>query len=463
MMTAPGSVSASGKFHDTKRDPQWNRGRRDGFILVMLGTIVFLLVGVAWRHVSSIQMGDFKVVYYSARCLLQHGDPYSQRDVLRVHQAEGRERPNEPAIDRDVKTRFFYPPTAFIFTVPFAFVGYTAGYVLWTVFLTASLVLASVLMCDIGADFAPRLSGALAGFALMNSFWLYMIGNAAAMAVGFCVIAIWCFYRERFVALGVLWMALSLALKPNDSGLVWLGLLLLGSRYRKRALQALFALVILSLPVLLWVNHVSPHWMQELETNMAFFSGVGSSADPAATGMAGHNMDSLVQLQFVAAIFSPNPSTYNLISYAIGFPLGLIWVALTMRTRSTPAGVLFALAAAAPLSMLPTYHVQHDAKLILLAIPACAMLWAKRGVLGWLAMLVTAAAFVVDGDIFSGIRILLTRGIMVPQPALISRLITVIFARPTPLVLLLMTLFYLWMLAREMKDAEPRTVVLDRT
>ena len=447
-MTESVFLSASGKSPATKRDPQTIGGRRDGLILVLLGTIVFLFVGIAWRHVSLIQMGDFKVVYYSARCLLQHGDPYSRTDVLRVHQGEGRERPNEPQIDRDVKTRFFYPPTAFVITVPFAYFGYAAGYVLWTVFLTLSLVLASVLMCDIGSDFAPRLSGSLAGFALMNSFWLFMIGNAAAMAVGFCVIAVWCFYRERFEALGVLCLALSLALKPNDSGLVWLGLLLLGSAYRKRALQALATLLILSVPVLFWVNHVSPHWMQELSTNMAFFSGVGSSADPAATGMAGKNMDSLVQLQSAFAIFFPNPHTYSLISYAVSFPLILVWVGLTLRTRPTLFGLSLALAAAAPLSMLPTYHVQHDAKIILLTIPACAMLWARRGALGWLAVLVTTAGFVVNGDILSGIRILFARGILVPQPTFVSRLITVVLARPAPLVLLLMTLLYLWVLAK---------------
>jgi hypothetical protein len=436
-----------------------NKERLDGLIVVLLGVIVFLVVGIAWRHVSLIEMGDFKVVYYPARCLLQlqHGDPYSERDVLRVYRGEDRERPNEPILDRQVKTRFFYPPTALIVTLPFAFVGFAAGKLLWTVVLTLSLVLASILMCDMAGDLAPLLSGSLAGFALMNSFWLFMVGNAAAIAVGFCVIAVWCFYRERLAVLGVLCLALSLALKPNDSGLVWLCLLLVGGTFRKRALQALLTVVILSLPVVLWVTYMSSHWLQELQANMAFFSGVGSIADPAATGMAGLNMDSLVQLQSAAGIFFTNPSTYNLISYTMSIPLILFWVVLTIRTRPTPIGVSLALAASAPLSMLPTYHMQHDAKLILLTIPACAMLWARRGALGWLAMLVTAAGFVVNGDIFSGIRILLTRGILVPQPTFASRLITVVFTRPAPLVLLLMAVFYLWVLAKHsLRDQETR-------
>ena len=452
-MTQSTSVSAPRNPPNAAPLPGAFRGRRDGLIVILLGMVVFLFIGIAWRHVSLIQMGDFKVVYYSARTLLQQGDPYSRTDVLRVHQAEGRERPNEPQIDRDVKTRFFYPPTAFLITLPCAVFGYAVGYGLWTLLLTAGLVLASVVMFDIGADFAPRLAGILAALALMDSFWLFMIGNAAAIAVGFCVIAVWCFYRERFVALGVLCLALSLALKPNDSGLVWLCLILLGGAWRKRALQSLLTLVVLSVPVILWVAHVSPHWLQELQTNMAFFSQPGSSADPGLTGLAGHNMDTLVQLQYIGAIFFPDPAAYNLFAYAIGFPLVLLWIVLTIRARRTQLGVCLALAASAALSMLPTYHVQHDAKIILLTIPACAMLWLRRGTLGWLAAFITTAAFVINGDIFSGLRILLTRGLLVPQPTFPSRLVTAILTRPTPLALLVMALFYLWAMWRVPSEA----------
>src|SRR5215471_3451062 len=164
---------------------------KDGLILVLLGALVFLIIGIALRRVSPIEMGDFKVVYYSARCLLYNGDPYLESDVLRIYQAEGRESPSEPILDRKVKTRFFYPPTAFLFTIPFALVGFTAGSMLWTIFLAGSLILAAILAWDIGADYAPVLSGALAGLLLMNSFWLYMVGNASAFAVSLCVIAVW--------------------------------------------------------------------------------------------------------------------------------------------------------------------------------------------------------------------------------------------------------------------------------
>ncbi len=141
---------------------------------------------------------------------------------------------------------------------------------------------------------------------------------------------------------------------------------------------------------------------------MASFSGTGGIVDPGITGMAGKNMDSIVQLQTAIGVFTGNLRTGDLIAYAICLPILLIWVYLTLNGKPAGKGIWLALAVAAPLSMLPTYHFQHDAKLLLLAIPGCALLWAKRGPLGWFSLLVTLAGILFTGDIFTAARILLT-------------------------------------------------------
>lgn len=425
-----------------------NKSRFDGLMLLLSGAVAFLVIGIAWRHVSPIEMGDFKVVYYSARCLLQHSDPYSEVAVLRVYNAEGREKPSEPVLDREVKTRFFYPPTAFIVSVPFALLGFKIGQLIWTILLAGSLILAALATWDLGADYAPLVSGALVGLLLMNSFWLFMIGNSAGIAVSFCVIAVWCFCRQKLEWLGVLCLAISLALKPNDSGLVWLFLLLIGGTYRKRALQSLSTFVILSLPFIFWISYISPHWLSQLRANMASLSGIGSIVDPAATGMAGRNMDSLVQLQTFVSILVPEPAIYNLIVWAICVPLVLLAVLVLWRRGRSASSLWLALAIAAPLSMLPTYHFQHDAKILLLTVPACAMLWVRRGLYGWGALLLTGAAIIINGDIFSGIRITLTRSVLVPQPTLSSEVGTAVLTRPGPIILLATAIFYLWVYFR---------------
>jgi len=424
------------------------KARRDGLALLCLGALTFLVIGISWARVALIEQGDFKVVYYSARCLLQHGDPYSEQDVLRLYNAEGRERPSEPALDREVKTRFFYPPTAFILTVPIALLGFTAGKVVWMTLCGGIFILAAVLIYEVAADFAPIISGMLCGLLLAGSFWLLMIGNSAAIAVSLCIIAAWCFYRDRLVWVGVLSLALSLALKPNDSGLVWLFFLLATPALRKRALQSLAVLIVLSLPFLLWVAHLAPHWLTELRTNMASFSGAGGIVDPGLAGMAGKNMDCIVQLQTAISILVASPHTWDGITWCICAPLLLFWAWRTMSSRPSGAAIWLGLAAAAPLTMLPTYHFQHDAKLILIAIPACAYLWSKAGRIGSVAFTITLAAILINGDIFSALRILLTRSIVIPQPGFLSHLLCLVFTRPGPLVLLMAAIFYQWQCRR---------------
>lgn len=428
----------------TKEMKRRSGGGVDGLIFLFLGAATFLAIGFAWKRLSPIDMGDFKVVYYSARTLLAHGDPYSQAAVLEVYRAEGRENPAEPVLDRDVKTRFFYPPTAFIVTVPIAILGFAAGKVVWMLLCAGSLIFSGFLIWDISREFAPAAAGVLPGMLLAGSFWLFMVGNAAAIVVSLCVIATWCFCRERFAWFGVFALAMSLALKPNDSGLVWLFYLLAAPRLRKRALQSMFMLVVLSLPVVVWTFAASPHWLQELRANMASFGGVGGIVDPGIAGMAAKNMDCIVQLQTAISVIFPSPEIYTVLTWGICLPLVIVWTFWVVKTHPEGNAIWLPLAAAAPLSMLPTYHFQHDAKLLLLCIPAGTMLWAGRGAIGRWALALTAAAILINGDIFTGSRILLTHGIVIPEPNLLSRLMAVLFTRPGPVALLATSVFFLY-------------------
>ena len=435
------------------------QARREGLILFLLGSAMFLLLGLVADHFASISMGDFRVVYYSARCLLQHGDPYKESDVLRIYKVEGLEdRPGEleriknPVLDRLVKTRYFYLPPAFTFTVPVAMLGYAAGHIVWRVLSAASLLLAGFLIWRQGERYDPVVSGLLVGFLLMNSFWLFMIGNSSAIVIGFCAIAAWCFTQDRYRWAGVVCLAAAIALKPHDAGQVWLLFLLAGGTYFKRALQTLLAVGLLALPALLWVSYQSPHWMQELQINMLTFSQPGGLTDPGPAGLPGSNMDTMVPLQSAVSLFWDDPRIYNTVTYALCGSLFLVWLLVTIRRPLSPTRVWLALAVIAPLSMLPVYHMQHDAKLILLAIPACAMLWAEGGAVGWSAFLITGAGIVVNGDIFSALRILATGRFHPPLGSSPGNGPWALFARPDPVILLIMAVFYLWIYVRRSRQ-----------
>jgi hypothetical protein len=431
--------------------------RLDGLILLLLGAgVVVLLLGFLLVSPTPAAMQDFRVVYYPARCLLQHRDPYRESDVLATYQAEGGEHATETAADSQIVIRHIYPPTAFSFTAAFAMLPWWLARVLWMMLTAGCLLLASFLAWNLGADYAPILSGALIGFLLANSEVLIVLGNPSGIVISLCVIAVWCFVRERFVFAGILGMAIGLLVKPQDAGLVWLYFLLAGGIYRKRALQTLLAAVVLGLPGILLVWRVSPHWMQELHANILAFSVHGGITDPgpASTGSTGAGM--MINLQTVISSFRDDPRIYNPATYFLCALPFIVWAVVTVRNRPSTERTWLALAAIAPLSLLPVYHHLYDAKLLLLTVPACAMLWAEGGTLGRFALFLNIVGFAFTGDVSWTIVFRLIddlHPITAGMPGWTLRAMQVF---PVPLILLAMSIFYLWVyFSRRLKPASP--------
>jgi hypothetical protein len=388
-------------------------------------------------------MVDFRVLYQPARCLIAQGDPYNEDDVFRISQAEGLNRSSDTSKVRQVVTQYLYPPTAFSFTVPFALLPWVYARIVWMTLTMASLVFASILIWNLGADYSPVLAGFLAGFLLANSEMLVITGNMAGIAISLCAVAVWCFLRNRYAVFGVLCLGVGLAIKPHDTGLVWLYFLLAGGVYRKRAWQALLAMVIFSLPALIWVWHVAPNWLQEMHSNMLAFSVHGGMNDPGMDSSGAHGLGMLVSLQAVFGVFWDDPNIYNPASYLAFAPLLLVWAFYTLKSLRSQTRTWLAIAAIAALSMLPVYHRQQDTKLLLLTVPACAMLWAEGGLTGWLAVLVTTTGLVLTGDVPWAVFLGLINKMHLVAGGILGKLFlgTVLFA--APLVLLVVGVFYL--------------------
>jgi len=429
------------------------KAQLDGLYLLLLGSVIFDLLGMIVESSAVVTTVDYKVVYYSARCLIRHIDPYQENEVLRVYQAESADRPLESEKVRQIVSRYMYLPTAFAVTVPFALLPWGPAHILWLTLTIGSVIVASFLIWNVGADFAPIVSGILIGFFLANSEVLVVLCNPAGIAVSLCVVAAWCFIRERFVPAGILCLAVSLAVKPQDAGLVWLYFLLAGGVYRKRALQTLLATLVLGLPGILWVWTVAPNWLQEWRSNILAFSVHGGINDPGPASTGGHGLGMLVNLQAVLSVFRDDPHFYNPVSYLICVPLLLLWLIVTLRSRPSPAKAWIGLAAIAALSMLPVYHHLYDSKILLLTVPACAMLWAEGGLIGRLALLVTAAGFVLNGDVTWAIVLGLIGRLHMPPSGLSEQLLIAVQVFPAPLILLVIGVFYLWVYARRSSEA----------
>jgi hypothetical protein len=352
--------------------------------------------------------------------------------------------PNEDGLRQNL-TWDVYFPAASIFIAPFAMLPWGTAHLLWISFTAGSLIFAAFLIWNSGADFAPIISVGLICLILANSEILFLLGNTAGIVVSLCVVAVWCFLRERFIWAGILCLAFSLAIKPHDAGLVWLYFLLAGGIYRKRALQTLLATTVLAVLAILWVAPIAPHWMQELHSNILTACGLN---DPVFASAVRIGPCMIINLQSAIYIFRDDPRVYNLVSYLVCGALLLVWSVSTLRSRFSQRRAWLALAAVVPLTLLVTYHRPYDAKLLLLTVPACALLWSEGKPIRWIALLVTTAGIVSTADIPLTILLTLTRNLHISTVALSGQLLTVLLMRPIPLILLAMAIFYLWLYMR---------------
>jgi hypothetical protein len=419
-----------------------NSTHRIALALILLTSGISIWWGSPAAQTSN-RWVDFKAVYYGTRCLLEHHNPYSVSELEAVYRAEGGERPSETIRARETVTLFVNLPTTFILLVPFAMLPWGAAHLMWVILTAGSLIVAGFLIWNLGANYAPVVSGCLICLILVNGEILFLTGNTAGIVISLCVVAVWCFLRERFVSAGILCLAVSLAIKPHDAGLIWLYFLLVGGIYRKRALQTLLVTSILGLFAFLWVSHVAPHWTQDWYSNMSAISARGGLNEPGPASFTGRSPGMIFDLQAAICVFWDDPRIYNPVSYLVCGALLLVWSAHTLRSRFSLANAWLALAAVVPLTMLVTYHRSYDAKLLLLAVPACAMLWAEGRPSRWLALLVTSAGVASTSDIPLIILLILTKNMHISTVGLSGQIRTALLMEPTSLILLVMGIFYL--------------------
>jgi hypothetical protein len=345
-------------------------------------------------------------------------------------------------------TLFVNVPTTLLLTAPLALLPWGPAHVLWIAVTVGVFLLAALLIWDLAARFAPTAALWLVCILLVNSEMIFCTGNTAGIAIGLCVIAVWCFLEGRFAPVGILAMALSLAIKPHDAGLVWLFLLLMGGVYRKRALQSLLITGVLGLAALLWLSSVAPSWLHDWQANLAVISARGGINEPGPASVTAHSAAMVIDLQAAIAIFRDDPRFYNPLSYLLCGGMLLAGALQTLRKPFSPQCAWLALAAVSALTMLVTYHKPWDAKLLLLTVPACAMLTAEGGTIRRMALLVTASGLVLTADIPLAILTGIADHLHLSTASFRGQVLTVLLLRPASLALLVVAVFYLWMLLR---------------
>ncbi len=434
-------------------------------------TLVLLCIGIGslwgtWNAARWTAWIDFRGLYCGTRCLIHHHDPYSQGEVAREYLSEDGQRPQAPPqappgtsrIQFQSQTLWVNLPSTFVVAAPFAALSWEPAHILWMLLTGFVFILAILLMWHVGAGYSPRVATFLACMVGVNCESIFGGANAAGIVVGFCVIAVWCFLRNRFVWVGVVCLGLSLAVKPHDSGFVWLYFLLAGGAFRKRAMQSVIITAAIGLASVLWVSHVAPNWLHEWNANLATISVHGGINEPGPSAATDGSVYSIVDLQGVISVFRDDPRIYNTVTYVLCGALLLVWAIRAMRTRFSIPQTWLALAAAVPLTLLINYHRLWDAELVILAIPACCLLCAKGGSIGRAAVLITSAAVLATGEISLVIFEAVVSSFPFTVNGIVTKAITVVLIRPASFALLAMGLFYLWVYLRRISEQQPGAV-----
>lgn len=423
-----------------------------GLSLVLLGAFVFVSWGFLLEQRSPNGSCDFEWIYYPSRILVLHQDPYARNINFLQLQTGGYLNPNTLTPPSELSLATVYPPTTLLLVAPLALLSWHSANLIWVSLLAASVIVAAFLVWSAAAEYAPVMAGFLICFTLVNSVTLLLEANTAGLAVGLSVIAMTLFAQQRFEIIAVLCLAMSICLKPHDGAFIWLFLLIAGPIFRIRALQTVLVVILLAIPATLWISSVSPNWFHELTANVALYSSPGAVNDPGPTSPTDLITTSAVNLQTVFAVFANKPAFYNLASYITCAPLFvLLFVGAAGKGRSSQHRWL-GIAAVAALAMLPVYHRHNDAKMLLLAVPACAMLWAGNRFLGWISTAITFGALAMTGDIPRAILQNLEQGHTFTTTTLSAKMQMVAFARPAPLALLAMAVFFVSLFARADRD-----------
>jgi hypothetical protein len=98
--------------------------------------------------------------------------------------------------------------------------------------------------------------------------------------------------------------------------------------------------------------------------------------------------------------------------------------------------------------MIISYHRAYDAKLLLLIVPACTILWSRGGSVARLALLISTLGIVLTGEIPVALIVIRARSLHLSIANLAGQLSTVVQTRPATLILLVMVIFFLWIYMR---------------
>ncbi len=355
-----------------------------GFIRSNL-QLTILALAACWLLVAGCRQAlrssiDFIPVYTGARCLLKGCNPYDTAQLdTQYYQSGGLAK--DPR--RWVRTPPVYPPSTLLVFSPLALLRFPVASMFFSA-ISGLLLIACVVsvrsMVPQSSRWLVTILGSCYLFSLSTVVHIVGAGQSAGVVISLLILGTLLYLHGRYIPLATILLALSLSLKPQLGIMIVLYLVFKRIYWRQAALAIAGSIILLVIGgCILQSRPVSAHWISDMSAQIIESQKPGLTNDPrptnpGATGFA--------NLQAVSSVFIADPITYNAVGYVIFLAAMALWVAAAIRRGSGQADHWLALAALSAISLLPIYHRDYDTRLLIIALPAVAIIFRQCRILG---------------------------------------------------------------------------------
>ena len=312
------------------------------------GPVRFLYEGYGWSDISQ--------VYVPARAWWQGLNPYDPQTFVAVcRSATG----GSPSAD-DIRTHSPYPLTTLVVAAPLAVLQWPTAHLAWTVVLVlASLisVTALALLARL-ADVEHAILFAAGALALAPLHTGIAVGNVSMVAIALCCAGVWAAADARHVLSGVC-VGLATCLKPQ-LGVCLLLYYLLRRQWRIFGIAMVVGAAALAVGVVR-LEISGAHWLPDFLRNARGFAADNQTVDFTENDPIRFT---LINLQVLFFSLSGNASLARYTALCGGGLLFTTWLYLNLRSRWNSTELL-AVGSLLVLSLLPAYHRNYDATLLM--------------------------------------------------------------------------------------------------
>ncbi len=354
-------------------------------LVLIISALIFFSLGSRNAIHHSI---DFVPAYTEARCLLHGCNPYDTSQQQQQYFQAGGRADEQPEWDHEIPV---YPPSTLLVLSPLALISFPAARMLW--FLLNGCLFATA--AGVTLSLCPRpqrwRATILVSLILASSGILLELGQPSIFAISLLIIGSSLFLCDRMLPFAALLLLLSLAVKPQIGGLIVLYLLVRGihRRYAAVALAGAFALL-LSAGLILRMNPSSANWTSDISANISASMDSGFNNPRPANEQAVCN----INLQAITSIFFADARKFNAAAWAVFLVLLAAGGAVILRVKADPEVNLLALGALAALTLTPVYHRFYDTRMLLISIPAVAIVYRKSRLWGAFIGILTVLAII---------------------------------------------------------------------